>query len=195
MDTGSGVTVGLRTINVSDGSFASQALVSADRDSSKTDLLSDWFSVEGTGFTSAASPNPLNISYGYQIIITGIQTGTYDFSSMHRDSNTSGIQAGVFDAQYSVDGGTNWINLLDNATYNATTPLIELSNLSLTDTDGFAIRYAAGGALYGGNSVNRSGGNGNRQLPLNSIEFTLVPEPSAALLGGLGMLALLRRRR
>jgi MYXO-CTERM domain-containing protein len=30
---------------------------------------------------------------------------------------------------------------------------------------------------------------------LNEVRFTVIPEPSAALLGGLGMLVLLRRRR
>lgn len=39
-----------------------------------------------------------------------------------------------------------------------------------------------------------NGGLTNRWGPAN-MQFTVVPEPSAALLGGLGILALLRRRR
>jgi MYXO-CTERM domain-containing protein len=41
------------------------------------------------------------------------------------------------------------------------------------------------------------GNNGNDSFDASVIDFQLVsvPEPSAALLGGLGMLALLRRRR
>jgi hypothetical protein len=33
------------------------------------------------------------------------------------------------------------------------------------------------------------------QVQFSNIDVTLIPEPSAALLGGLGMLLLLRRRR
>ena len=40
-----------------------------------------------------------------------------------------------------------------------------------------------------------AGANTDSRLEINGITVTLVPEPSAALLGSLGMLALLRRRR
>jgi hypothetical protein len=37
--------------------------------------------------------------------------------------------------------------------------------------------------------------NGSQQVKIDNFSLTAVPEPGAALLGGLGMLALLRRRR
>lgn len=39
-----------------------------------------------------------------------------------------------------------------------------------------------------------SGAN-NRRVLIDSISYSVIPEPSSALLGGLGMIALLRRRR
>jgi hypothetical protein len=38
-------------------------------------------------------------------------------------------------------------------------------------------------------------GTGNNEMRIDNLLITAVPEPSSALLGGLGMLALLRRRR
>ena len=37
--------------------------------------------------------------------------------------------------------------------------------------------------------------NANESTMMNAAQLRVIPEPSAALLGGLGMLALLRRRR
>jgi hypothetical protein len=39
-----------------------------------------------------------------------------------------------------------------------------------------------------------SGGNGN-YVGLSEVKFSAIPEPGSALLGGLGLLMLLRRRR
>lgn len=45
------------------------------------------------------------------------------------------------------------------------------------------------------NYFGASGGTGGDRVGLAEVRFTQVPEPSAALLGGLGILGLLRRRR
>jgi hypothetical protein len=37
--------------------------------------------------------------------------------------------------------------------------------------------------------------NSNQSTQMNAVQLRAIPEPSAALLGGLGLLALLRRRR
>lgn len=54
------------------------------------------------------------------------------------------------------------------------------------------VRYTFNGTTEG-NTVITWGGTANER-PF-TLSGTVVPEPSAALLGGLGMLALLRRRR
>jgi hypothetical protein len=62
---------------------------------------------------------------------------------------------------------------------------VTLSGLS-TDGSGNLVIVGAG-----------TGGAGNRQdiVVVSALHLTAIPEPSAALLGGLGLLALLRRRR
>lgn len=44
-------------------------------------------------------------------------------------------------------------------------------------------------------SSNSGTAAGNRNLLIDSISYTVIPEPTTALLGGLGLLGLLRRRR
>ena len=46
-----------------------------------------------------------------------------------------------------------------------------------------------------GATVHHDGFDADYRLHLNGLQIEQVPEPSTALLGGLGMLALLRRRR
>ena len=70
------------------------------------------------------------------------------------------------------------LQFVHNSASNSTTPF------SLTGTSD------ANGELQ--IFVERTGGNNNRA---NGFEVVLIPEPSTALLGGLGLLALLRRRR
>lgn len=72
------------------------------------------------------------------------------------------------------------------------------SAISEFSTDKFTINAGAFNGTsgfsnaLGGGAFSVGLGDGNTDLVLN---FTAIPEPSAALLGGLGMLALLRRRR
>ncbi|OYV04763.1 MAG: hypothetical protein CFE26_15145, partial [Verrucomicrobiales bacterium VVV1] len=75
---------------------------------------------------------------------------------------------------------------LDGASVTTTSTFNGIS-LSYTDTSGLVTEFdhlALGfGSAWGGTKY------------IDDVRVTIVPEPSAALLGGLGMLALLRRRR
>ncbi len=97
--------------------------------------------------------------------------------------NSSGTVVG----QYSFDN-TNWTSWFSSTaldqTYSAT-------NVANGQTDLY-VRYTFNGTTAGNTVITWGGTAGERPFTLNG---TVVPEPSAALLGGLGMLALLRRRR
>lgn len=76
--------------------------------------------------------------------------------------------------------------------HSETATLSGLENLSNVD-----VTFAFTG-FYGVSSDYSGGQNTNRFVYMDNVTFTgvdAVPEPSAALLGGLGMLFLLRRRR
>ena len=101
---------------------------------------------------------------------------------------------------------TNWHLAISTSSMSVGTYLINLSGLgtSLTDDqfNDFSVSYTATGAegqigedlkitLWGQND-----GTGTH-VPFDNVrlEAAVVPEPSAALLGGIGLLALIRRRR
>ena len=104
--------------------------------------------------------------------------------------------------------GTDYVNTsLASFTGNAGT--IGTGTLGFTSTGAFSstVAGAAGGNLnlWVGNPTVTAVSDffriasretpGTSSDPLLTVNYTVVPEPSAALLGGLGMLALLRRRR
>jgi hypothetical protein len=90
---------------------------------------------------------------------------------------SSGFQIGMFttgDTPLAVSG---FINPVDDDAMHA-------YSVNYTHTSG-------SGPLY----IMLSNASGSSQTSFDNVRLTSVPEPSAALLGGLGMLALLRRRR
>lgn len=137
---------------------------------------------------------------GSQVIsLSGVTFNIYRFNS------TGAVQAPdttprsvLISGEYTLDGGANWLSLASTRTVNLTdsntsTPMIALDfNLDTAAevdlaSDDFRIRY----------TVLNDGANAGAFNGINSITFdgTVVPEPSAFLLGSLGALALLRRRR
>jgi hypothetical protein len=86
------------------------------------------------------------------------------------------------------DGGTLTLQGNTGVTGNST-------DTTYSYTDG---RYLVVNAQFTADTAdttwipNVSGGSGEQ---INAIRIVAIPEPSAALLGGLGLLALLRRRR
>jgi len=95
----------------------------------------------------------------------------------------------------SVTGSSTWTFLatVDNRA-GAPTAFTTGNDNSLRTTifDNASATLASG---ITGLRFNFSGGQQNGGVGYKEIDVQIVPEPSAALLGGLGMLALLRRRR
>ncbi len=110
------------------------------------------------------------------------QANTYAVGLYYAHNASSSISAGnmVLLANFAgggVGGNIDW----QNASVTVTNGV---GGITFTDTSRFVLKTtdAAGGA------------NSTFQV-IDNIEISYIPEPSSALLGGLGLLALLRRRR
>lgn len=113
---------------------------------------------------------------------------TYTMTAWVRTQNATNIVGNI-----SIYGWTSGGNQ-----QQATTSLTGLSDTWQQFTVSFTTG-ASGGAVgsdleFSLNKVSTGSGT-NPKLLFDNVVVTSVPEPSAALLGGLGMLALLRRRR
>ena len=113
-------------------------------------------------------------------------------------TNDALVRQVLLTAEYSTDGGANWLNIEAAKTVNVTPSITATPDLTQTYT--FAspllvdhastdlwIRFKAE------NTAESTGGYVN----IHDISFSgsVVPEPGSLLLGSLGLLALLRRRR
>ena len=96
------------------------------------------------------------------------------------------VQFVFADTRYN--GGTMQVQAVSGVTGNSTTA-------TYSYTDG---RYLVVNAQFKADTANTRwtpSANGGTGEQLNAIRIVAIPEPSAALLGGLGILGLLRRRR
>lgn len=97
-----------------------------------------------------------------------------------------------FNVSGSNDSITLWVNPTDvSGGEGSLTPYLTVGGVNLTSTGLNTIRPFAGQTSDTFNAVN---GNFD-EIRVGSSFASVIPEPSTALLGGLGLLALLRRRR
>lgn len=121
--------------------------------------------------------------------IMGLLSETITIAFDFRGKNNAEVYTGVFTASLwdGVPGvGTQLgSNVPVNPAAGVTSPISFGTILGSNTASNLYVAFNAGVS-----------GNGNFQQPLiDNVLVTSVPEPSAALLGGLGLLALLRRRR
>jgi hypothetical protein len=133
------------------------------------------------------------------ISLSGITFNIVRFNSTGAiQASDATVRSVLISGEYTLNGGTTWTSLAATQTVNltgsnTTTPNIALSfdlaapvTVNLASAD-FQIRYTV---LNDG--TNAGAYNGITSIVANG---SVVPEPGAALLGSLGALALLRRRR
>jgi hypothetical protein len=124
-------------------------------------------------------------------ILRETASGTIDDVQLFSTGTTGAIATTETDASF--DGFTTHTATIELATWDGVlTTRMLIDGIDITN--GFqAVTGVALGDINGvgitHNNVTTSGVN------FDSISLSVVPEPSAALLGGLGLLALLRRRR
>lgn len=124
----------------------------------------------------------------------GSGTATFSLSGL---DNTKTYSIVLYSAQNS-SGGRGGLWDLTTGNYTGTDPQESTGNQQATFANGENyVRYDNIQAVDGVISFTAANGltTGNGIAVFNGFEIQSVPEPSAALLGGLGVLALLRRRR
>lgn len=147
----------------------------------------DYTGTAGTSGTSGATGDGIQDSWlQFSLADSGGGQVTIDGISMSAWRNGTGA-AEFLRWDYSLDNGTTWQQFGSTVTQNeAADSTFRTSNYtgSVSGTS-ILLRFAP------------TGGTGN--IHINDIQVTggivPVPEPSVVLLGGLGVLALLRRRR
>lgn len=112
---------------------------------------------------------------------------------------TMSVAAATFS---TIAGHTTTFNIVQGTKYQAVYELTRTSSTVMSSvfklSSGVTThQLMTGSTLSGvfGNSFDTVVIRPNGPILLDNIEVSVIPEPSAALLGGLGMLALLRRRR
>lgn len=107
-------------------------------------------------------------------------------------------------SQDSATTGANPANLSISKNSNSVTLTLDFASLGLSLSDSFTFDvYSSGGgggdgavdSLALGTSSITNWGDSYKTSSSNALSYTLIPEPSTALLGAIGTLALLRRRK
>lgn len=101
--------------------------------------------------------------------------------------------------EYSLDGGTNWFAVSAAQTYDLTvvgSAAAQYQDRTFTPGSAIVVNHATQDLWLRVRAENANLTAG-AYVNIRDITFngTVVPEPSAALLGGIGLLALLKRRR
>lgn len=116
--------------------------------------------------------------------------------------NSTGFNFGVYDSTTATNNDTGgWYRITVNMTQGSQAYTASLTNLATSDS--VAFNGSLVNALNWGNNNSGGvrifagqGGLSNFDIDNLTVDLTAVPEPSSvALFGGLGALALLRRRR
>lgn len=132
-----------------------------------------------------------NAAGNIDITVAGLKAGTYTFTTHHLVQGASLAGANDFDllvqdadsASFSQNEG-NFLMGKGDATFYSPTAVV--FNVTSNGTDPVIVRMSIPAPVGGGQGA---------WVGINGLEIQAIPEPSTALLGGLGLLALLRRRR
>jgi hypothetical protein len=144
--------------------------------------------------------------YAQQSFLTSEATAeTYNDFTVTFDAGWRGRRAGGANSYtFSLVNVTDNL-VLGSATYNFITPTVAVADTYAVVGTGLSVNITYDntlGSLAGDTIALRISGAGspnpnafNNTAWVDNISVTAIPEPSAALLGGLGLLAVLRRRR
>ena len=140
--------------------------------------------IDGTGWRRNGQNAP-NLTFTFTLQDPSVVSGILPANYWENGWANRGLS--TFSFQYSTDNGDNYTTLT-TINPSQSTGGFEYIDLGSTLTDVTNIRFS--------NATYFSNDNSQQIAGLNEVRFVnAVPETSTALLGGLGVLALLRRRR
>lgn len=147
-------------------------------------------STPSSGYEDASGAANVFLNVDRAFTISGIATvGDADEGykltfGAHKNTNASDMSE--LQVDYSTDG-ENWtlltVPLQPTGSGTAIWRLIEVDAPDIPFTNSLSIRFT------------NTQPTGNPQFRIDDVSLIVIPEPSTALLGGLGLLGLLRRRR
>jgi hypothetical protein len=166
-----------------------------------TAIATTWSSPAGNGSTYSLNSNNWSSGDYYQV---SMATTGYSDISLSWDQTRNSAGPSLFSLSMSTDGGANFTTLLDSYTvvqaglagtgtssWNTVTNQTAFTNtvylgISAANQDNVLLRF---------NSLATTAASATNRIDNISVTGAVVPEPSVALLGALGALGILRRRR
>jgi hypothetical protein len=161
------------------------------------DIPFGFSGADQTGYVVGAAGTPGTLSTAYQQMLTGGYYGGAGTATVTLSGLALGQQYELqfWVADYRQFPPNTYARSLTLTAGNTSGALTYLQ----TDGSGFNQGAVSGSYILGtftaDNSLQSITINAGDSVQLNALQLRAIPEPSAALLGGLGMLALLRRRR
>jgi hypothetical protein len=139
----------------------------------------------GDFFVDGGQAQAFTIDLGAIYQVDGFVQWGYNFGTFNAN------QAQVFTFEFSNDGGASYHTTLADVTVPRTGAANVADETSFTPTSANYIRMTLTDNFYDGVTA------GGDRIGIAELRFTgdAIPEPSVALLGGLSLLGLLRRRR
>jgi hypothetical protein len=163
--------------------------------------------VTTAGFTVGSTQTLAGIgtilATGQTVTASGTISAGNSVGTIRIDGGTLALD-GTSTFDFELGTSSDLISLLNLATLNLGSGTLGMSDFTFSDSGGFAdgvYTLITGAASFSGTldtgdlTGSVLGRDGTLSMSGNNLILTVIPEPSVALIGSLGLLALLRRRR